>query len=225
MARSYFSRIAAPARLKTLAPPRPIATLWKAARFERMAKATSLSDTNPDRLVWKRSDGVEFLSPPLFTDPGREATDLPGKGREPALGFRSKPTVDVRRKDTAVPLVNAVTDPRAVAPEKVRDLIEPLSTISRGEIETRDFRAELGPEVEVRREALPPAVSSGARQERRERPTTEGRGQARGESRNTLHIGKIEVQVIPPKLPVRQASPSQPRSRLARGYTLWTNQQ
>jgi hypothetical protein len=40
-----------------------------------------------------------------------------------------------------------------------------------------------------------------------------------------LHIGKIEVQIAPRQAPVRPAPPVKSRSRLARGYTLWTNWQ
>jgi hypothetical protein len=39
---------------------------------------------------------------------------------------------------------------------------------------------------------------------------------------NTVQIGKIEVQVLPPPVSsYRQAPPPQPKGRLARGYALW----
>lgn len=40
--------------------------------------------------------------------------------------------------------------------------------------------------------------------------------------RTSVHIGKIEVQVIPPTTTIRPVAPAaQPKSRLARGYSLW----
>jgi hypothetical protein len=43
------------------------------------------------------------------------------------------------------------------------------------------------------------------------------------EKTNTVQIGKIEVQVLPPPVSsYRQAPPpAQPKGRLARGYALW----
>jgi hypothetical protein len=44
----------------------------------------------------------------------------------------------------------------------------------------------------------------------------------RAESRNSVQIGKIEVQVVAPAGPVRYApAPAAPKGRLARGYSLW----
>jgi hypothetical protein len=38
---------------------------------------------------------------------------------------------------------------------------------------------------------------------------------------NTVQIGRIEVQVIPPPVSIFHSAPAQPRSRLARGYAVW----
>jgi hypothetical protein len=46
--------------------------------------------------------------------------------------------------------------------------------------------------------------------------------EARTTSKNSVQIGKIEVQVVTPAAPVRYApAPAAPKGRLARGYSLW----
>ena len=40
MARSHFSRVVTPSVATALQPPRPITSLWKAARLERLAGAS-----------------------------------------------------------------------------------------------------------------------------------------------------------------------------------------
>jgi len=45
-------------------------------------------------------------------------------------------------------------------------------------------------------------------------------------AKNSVHIGKIEVQVVSPPAPVRYAAPPvPPKGRLARGYALWSTWQ
>ncbi|HEY4364597.1 MAG TPA: hypothetical protein VGN17_26775 [Bryobacteraceae bacterium] len=59
----------------------------------------------------------------------------------------------------------------------------------------------------------------------RERTLREASAQedVRAASKNSIQIGKIEVQVVSPPVPVRYvAAPAAPKGRLARGYTLWS---
>lgn len=41
------------------------------------------------------------------------------------------------------------------------------------------------------------------------------------ETQNSVHIGKVEIQIVPPAPAPRRTQPPGPRARLARGYTLW----
>jgi hypothetical protein len=40
-------------------------------------------------------------------------------------------------------------------------------------------------------------------------------------TQNSVHIGRVEVQIVPPAPAPRRTQPPGPKARLARGYTLW----
>jgi hypothetical protein len=98
---------------------------------------------------------------------------------------------------------------------------------------TRAARAFPAPTPALMAEAATPALRPQARLQPIESATPGSRGPSRRarqssipeeprEKANTVQIGKIEVQVVPPPasryLP---APPAQPKVRLARGYALW----
>jgi hypothetical protein len=41
------------------------------------------------------------------------------------------------------------------------------------------------------------------------------------QTQNSVHIGRVEVQIVPPAPAPRRTQPPGPKARLARGYTLW----
>ena len=60
----------------------------------------------------------------------------------------------------------------------------------------------------------------------RNNPRLDSGHPATTEKSSSLHIGKIEVQIVPLARSSSRPAPSpKPAGRLARGYTLWTNWQ
>jgi hypothetical protein len=232
MARSYFNRVATPTHATTLAPPRPITTLWKAARLERMSGETAVPIRDSERSVLDVSDAVKVSPAKTLVNSDPERDGPAGESRDLGGGFPPTRTAEARVSDSTQPKAKTRTDSRDPRQGKQRDLVRESS---RRTDAGAPMHRSLGEDslvtdmAAVRRghaEHLHPAVVPGIRRDRGVPSTGEVRSEvAHTEKKNSLHIGKIEVQVVPPRVPAQQASPSKPRSLLARGYTLWTHGQ
>jgi len=222
MARSYFSRLVSPSPATALQPPRPIASLWKAARLERLAgvnvnareagaafaDASEGTASHPARLAEEKADGtvaVPRLEP------------LPSSNR----------TIEIEQRD--IKFTQSKTGAKKAEeqenqreqPGKSAGAIEEAAPVPAKRFRERETTAN----AVASREMISPIPvhaplslrnNSGIDRERR---TT-------AEKNSSLHIGKIEVQIVPPpRSSSRPASSPKPSGRLARGYALWTNWQ
>ena len=225
MARPYFSRLATAARQATMAPPRSITTLWKAAWFDRMSGTAvepgrhsgSLMDGSPTGEISRRSISVEL-------EPARQGAVNEGAKLE--AGTPPRP-IAKSRKERSAPPSSALHQPGDVPHRQEQRRLEVVRESSRridvrsqtrfvprsDDIFGREARAFVRRDPEHRRTVAvrersvpPPETAPPVRTER------------------SLHIGKIEVQVAPTQ-PLRQTLSVKPRSRLARDYTLGTSWQ
>jgi hypothetical protein len=229
MRRSYFSNIVAPTHSPMVLPPRPIATLWKAARLDRLSEEKGMPPPESERGSIDLGDvrknsrskpvlyrGSEKDDSPVRSRPGETAflpkqmsaseTDSPNRSR-------SRTTVDPGNSqiEARQPLTSA--ESRSAAE------VAPRGTGRQGE-------KALAADVIAGRQGTREFVLPAGLQKRSTLPTGQARSEpGHGAVRNMLHIGKIEVQIAPRQAPVRPAPPVKSRSRLARGYTLWTNWQ
>jgi len=222
MARSYFSRIVTPSSTPALQPPRPITSLWKAARLERLAGVS----VNAREAGLGFPDAAEGLAgrPTRLAEPKAEGEAVAVPRLEPLSSPNRKFEID--QKD--ITFMQSKTDPAKVEEQESRR--EQPAKASGGMEEAAPVPARRDRELERTASAVadhemispipvPAPLSlrnhSGIDAERR--PTAE--------KSSSLHIGKIEVQIVPPRSSGRPAPSPKPVDRLARGYTLLTNWQ
>jgi len=225
MGHSYFSRITSRGRASALVPPRPIATLWKAARFARLAGGElgmSQRDTEHDVLAHRASVSVSRAKTFATGAFEREDSSSGASRYDPGTTSRSTQRAEPLNHRQATPeksdfaqhdpprnkhrrspgAIQIEDDPRTGKPNDA-DLTAVVpqappqlqSTVIPGEPHRRSIRATPTPQSE-------PAATA---------------------NRNSVHIGRIDVQIVPPRAAVPRVAAPKSRSRLARGYTLWNN--
>jgi hypothetical protein len=233
MARSYFSRIATPPPAATLMPPRPITTLWKAARLERIFGESAMPMRDSARSLIDLGGVAKASLAKTMANSEPHGDGAPGGNHELQRGLLPKQAAKAGMNSFTPPMGRTAVNSRKLDEGKRRGLTRASSrNIEAGGPKqlSNPGDASLLTDVAIGShgdaEYLHPVGAPGAMLDRRAPPTGGGRAEsAQGETKKSLHIGKIEVQVVPPRAAARQSSSSKPRSRLARGYTLWTNRQ
>jgi hypothetical protein len=225
MGRSYFSRITSRGRATALVPPRPIATLWKAARFARLTGGElgmSQRDTEHDVLAHRASVSVSRAK--TFVTGSFERED------SSSVASRFDPGITSRSMQRAEPLSHAQATPEK-SDFAQQDPPRNKHGRSPGPIQIEDHPRTGKPNDADATAVVPQApprlqstVIPGEPHERSIRATPAPQSEpAASAYKNSLHIGRIDVQIVPPRAAVPRAAAPKSRSRLARGYTLWTN--
>jgi hypothetical protein len=205
-----------------LQPPRPITSLWKAARLDRLAGVS----------VNAREAGLGFAD--ASEGPaGRRARLAEQKAEGDAVAVprleplpSSNRTVEIEQKGITLMQSKTATakaekqESRRERPGKASGAIEETASVP-----TRRDREREAANAVANREPIPPAAVP-APVSLRNAPGIEVGRRTAAEKNSSLHIGKIEVQIVPPPRSSSRPAPSpNPAGRLARGYTLWTNWQ
>jgi hypothetical protein len=222
MARSYFSRIVTPSPTTALQPPRPITSLWKAARLERLAGVN----------VNAREAGLGFADAGE-SRAGRQARLAEQKAEGEAVAVprleplsSSNRTIEIEQKDIQFTQSKTAT---AKAEEQESRREQPGKS-SRGIEEAAPLPARRDRELEITanavadREMISP-IPVPAPLSLRNNSGIDAERRTTAEKNSSLHIGKIEVQIAPPPRSSSRPAPSPKPGRLARGYALWTNWQ
>jgi hypothetical protein len=172
--------------------------------------------------------GIGEILQRQFPSAPRSAAPVSSRAAQPAQGGNLSPH-DRRAGVTAQRMDPIASNPGIAAPFS--------SAISRpaSEVELQDVSADSGhAPAHIPRVVSAPDASSAARRLepagavhpiRQRDPSLAGQHATAEEPRaraNTVQIGKIEVQVMPPLASTyRPAQPPAPKGRLARGYSLW----
>ena len=217
MARSYFSRIVTPSPTTALQPPRPITSLWKAARLERLAGVN----------VNAREAGLGFADAGE-SRAGRQARLAEQKAEGEAVAVprleplsSSNRTIEIEQKDIKLAQSKTAT---AKAEEQESRREQPGKS-SGGIEEAAPMPARRDRDRVADREMISP-IPVPAPLSLRNNSGIDAERRTTAEKNSSLHIGKIEVQIVPPPRSSSRPAPSpKPAGRLARGYALWTNWQ
>lgn len=222
MARSYFSRLVSPSPATALQPPRPIASLWKAARLDRLAGVSS--NAREAGTVFADASESTASQPAKLAE--QRADDTVAVPRlEPLPPFNR--TVEIEQKDITLSELKPPTkkaegqESQRERPSKSEGAIYEASPVPA----TRDRELAKTANAVANREPIPPAPVPALLASRGAAGTDVG-PRTMAEKNSSLHIGKIEVQIVPPPRSSSRPAPSpKPAGRLARGYALWTNRQ
>jgi hypothetical protein len=249
---SYFGRMVRGGGVAPLTPPRPVANLWKSARLD-WVKTDSAPEgaTQPASMRTHQSSPAAAIARPALLPivpprPQNRAKNVPvpvtvaasvPKERAVPRVAELKPAMhanqaapglrtELRTASTELPNAPSELQPQAVARRRTpapapvehpeRDQPPQQVSVSRqtsAEERLTDPAAQPPMHLEPMRLTMP------SRPER----TAPAQSQARSEQRNTIQIGRIEVQVVSPPAVVQRAAPAAPTTRLARGYTLWSS--
>jgi hypothetical protein len=224
MASSYFNRVAGRApKSPVLLPARPLSTLWKSARLEQpipFAEAASPGGKAAPAPVLRRPAGaaapaMAVVESRVANPVDRDAVALrrPADPEQVSLAPNEPPKV--------LPLRRSEPAPAPAVQEKA-----PLPAESPGRAAAQKTAIAPSPiDLKTRLTEEPPAPrrepafdhASRTRQAQAETP----KGPADPPLANSIQIGRIEVQVVPPPAPARRVSSGTPRARLARGYSFW----
>jgi hypothetical protein len=93
VSRSYFSRVLRGGGSATLAPPRPVTTLWKAARIDRTANVAPVEEPAPASVLSRRR-----ASPPVVTETGLTTQNGVESKAEPGVEVTVRPRPVMREK-------------------------------------------------------------------------------------------------------------------------------
>jgi hypothetical protein len=210
---SYFSRIAGRTQAAPLLlPPRPIETLWKAARLDHPLPDADVPAPAPSRRIEAPVEttqaGTEHVDAPVAHKPSEPEPARPMQPTSNVVDL-PVPSLKVARPqprsasiDSAVP----ATEPPAVTPRAETPSVQkpPVETLQSPAWADRKHTPDV-PQLRV------PVIM-------RQEPAKAEPNQREG---NSVHIGRIEVQVVSPQPAVRRVSPPAVKPRLARGYLFW----
>lgn len=204
-------------------PPRPITSLWKAARLERLAGVNA----NASEGGLELADSAEGHAPrsPKLAEKRLEGDPAAVRQLEPSP-FLNR-TVEIEQKGITLTQSKTLTakaeeqESRRERPRKSSGASEEAAPLPA----RRDREREITANAVANRAIIPPALVP-APVSLRNDPGIEAGRRTTAEKNNSLHIGKIEVEIVPPPRSSSRPAPSRkPVGRLARGYTLLTNWQ
>jgi hypothetical protein len=249
---SYFGNMVRGGGVSRLTPPRPVANLWKSARLDWVANdaAAEVATRPASARVQASSPAPAAARPALLpivpprpqgrakkvSAPATVAALVPKEHAMPRAAElkpavrtnQSAPSLRAERRTASsdVPQATPELQPQAISrllgaaplPAEHREKNEPPQHVyafahtSAEEPLTQSIAHRPMPlEPARRREAQRSEQAASAQRERR------------WQQKNTIQIGRIEVQVVSPPAVVQRVAPAPPTARLARGYTLWSN--
>jgi hypothetical protein len=233
VARSYLSRITSSPAATPLLPARPVQSVWKAARLDslpgmdvapgvpdRHAMALRPAAPGETRIV----ERVVAKAPDRFENPAesRRNSDREEKLLSPALPHKTQyngPGPQDTTSETRPSRAAEIPRPSARLTRKENLQVREPADRAKRPAKAQPETIELQPAVQ-RSHPLPsdPPRPSAARGRT---PDIGGRPANESPAQKSLHIGAIEIQIVPPAVRMMPAPQPKPKSRLARGYSLW----
>ena len=223
MARSYFRRMVSPPSAAAMQPSRPITSLWKAARLDRLAGigigsrdavlgfggAHQDPTGHPARLAQQKAQSDAIADPRLERFPSsNRVVEIEHNG----ITLTQMQTGSEKAEEQ---------EHKRERPGSTNAAIEEAAPVLAPRDRKQDTSANTAPDHEP---IAPAPVPTPLRS--RNKLDVDAGIRTTAEESSSLHIGKIEVQIVPPPRSSSRPAPSpKPSGRLARGYTLWTNSQ